>query len=139
MLGLALGAGYLFQTFGMERTSAAVSGLMTGLFVVLTPLGAAVLLRQPPSRGAWAAVGLATAGLGLLALHGFALGAGEGPEPVFAGIFAVALGGERPGWRLAVGGVVVLAAMLLVEVGPRAGAEGRVERLEVEPGLSRGE
>ena len=52
-------------------------------------------------------------------------------EPVFAGVFAVAVGGERLGWRVAVGGVLVLAAMLLVEVGPRAGAEGRVERLEV--------
>ena len=51
-LGLALGAGYLLQTLGLQTTSAAVSGFVTGMFVVLTPLGAALLLREPPSRSA---------------------------------------------------------------------------------------
>jgi len=76
-LGLALGAGYLLQTLGLQHTSAAVSGFITGMFVVLTPLGAAVLLRQPPGGAAWGAVGLATVGLGLLSLHGFTIGSGE--------------------------------------------------------------
>lgn len=39
-------------------------------------------------------------------------------EPVFAGVAAV-LAGERLGWRIPVGGALVLAAMYLVEVGPR--------------------
>ncbi|MCA1712047.1 MAG: DMT family transporter [Actinobacteria bacterium] len=224
LLGLALGGGYLLQTLGLQTTSAAVSGFITGMFVVLTPLGAAVLLRQAPDRLAWAAVGLATVGLGLLSLRGFTVGGGElltlgcaaafalhivglgrwassydayglavvqlltvaalcglvavpgglaAPpdlgvwgallltalaatalafvvqtwaqahlpptraavvmtmEPVFGGLFAVGLAGERLGPRTLLGALLVLAAMVLTEVGPRRGAEGRVERLEV--------
>jgi drug/metabolite transporter (DMT)-like permease len=52
-------------------------------------------------------------------------------EPVFSGFFAVALAGERLGLREALGAALVLVAMLLTEVGPRHGAEGEVERLEV--------
>jgi drug/metabolite transporter (DMT)-like permease len=52
-------------------------------------------------------------------------------EPVFAGLFAVVAGGERLGPRTVTGAVLVLAAMVLTEVGPRRGAEGQVERLEV--------
>jgi drug/metabolite transporter (DMT)-like permease len=224
LLGLALGAGYLLQTLGLQTTSAAVSGFITGMFVVLTPLGAAVILRQPPGRTAWLAVVLATVGLGFLALRGFSIGGGElltlgcaaafalhivglgrwAPsydvyglavvqlitvagmcaavavpgglavppdagvwgalaltalaataiafvvqtwaqahlpptraavvmtmEPVFAGLFAVVAGGERLGPRTLIGAALVLAAMVLTEVGPRRGAEGQVERLEV--------
>ena len=224
VLGIALGSGYLLQTLGLQTTSAAVSGFMTGMFVVLTPLGAALLLRQSPSALAWLAVGVATVGLGLLSLHGFAIGTGElltlgcaaafalhivglgrwsssydafglavvqllmvaglcavvavpgglalppdlgvwaallltalaatalafvvqtwaqahlpptraavimTMEPVFAGLFAVGVAGEHFGRRAGAGAVLVLAAMVLTEVGPRRGAEGRLERLEV--------
>ena len=224
VLGLALGAGYLLQTLGLQTTSAAVSGFVTGMFVVLTPLGAALLLREPPSRSAWAAVALATVGLGLLSLHGLTVGTGElltlgcaaafalhivglgrhassydafglavvqlltvaglcavvavpgglatppdagvwgalaltslaatalafvvqtwaqahlAPtraavvmtmEPVFAGVFAIGVAGEAFGLRAAAGAVLVLAAMVLTEVGPRHGAEGATGRLEV--------
>ncbi|MBK5306822.1 MAG: DMT family transporter [Frankiaceae bacterium] len=77
LLGLALGIGYLLQTIGLETTDAAVSGFITGMFVVLTPLGAAVLLKKTPDRIAWLAVGLATVGLGFLSLRGLAVGGGE--------------------------------------------------------------
>jgi len=77
VIGLALGGGYLLQTLGLQHTSAAVSGFITGMFVVLTPLGAAVLLRRPPSSMAWVAVTVATVGLGLLSLRGFSIGGGE--------------------------------------------------------------
>jgi drug/metabolite transporter (DMT)-like permease len=77
LIGLALGAGYLLQTLGLQHTSAAVSGFITGMFVVLTPVGAAVLLRRPPGAVAWAAVLLATGGLALLSLHGLSVGNGE--------------------------------------------------------------
>jgi drug/metabolite transporter (DMT)-like permease len=224
LLGTALGTGYLLQTLGLQHTSAAVSGFITGMFVVLTPLGAAVLLRRPPGRSAWAAVAVATVGLGLLSLHGFTVGSGElltlgcagafalhivglshwsasydafglavlqllttaalcavvavpgglalpptwsvwgalaltalaatalafvvqtwaqahlAPtraavimtmEPVFGGIVAVLLAGEVLGLRALLGAALVLVAMVLTEVGPRRGAEGAVERLEV--------
>jgi drug/metabolite transporter (DMT)-like permease len=51
-------------------------------------------------------------------------------EPVFAGIFGV-LSGDPFTVRTAVGAACVLAAMVLVEAGPRRGADGAVERLEV--------
>lgn len=77
LVGLALGAGYLLQTLGLQHTSAAVSGFITGMFVVLTPLGSAVLLRSRIPLAAWGAVGLATVGLALLSLHGLSIGYGE--------------------------------------------------------------
>ena len=77
VLGLALGTGYLLQTVGLQTTGPAESGFITGMFVVLTPLAGAVLLRQRPRREVLAAVLLATAGLGLLSLHGVSIGTGE--------------------------------------------------------------
>jgi len=224
VLGLVLGLAYLAQTLGLATTPAAVSGFLTGLFVVLTPLAAAVLLREPPGRTAWAATGLALVGLGLLSLRGLSIGGGElllvgcaalfalhivglgrwaggadayglavvqllavaglcllvalpgglarppdagvwvalgflavaatalaygvqtwaqsrlsptrtalvlAMEPVFGAVFAVGVAGERLGARAMVGAVLVLAAILLTELGPRGGAEGARPRLEV--------
>ena len=36
--GAALGLGYIFQTLGLDRTTPAITGFITGLYVVLTPL-----------------------------------------------------------------------------------------------------
>src|SRR5206468_6657011 len=77
LLGLALGAGYIAQTFGLRRTPATVSGFITGLFVVFTPLCAALLLRKRVTTPAWIAVGLSTVGLTLLSLHGVTVGTGQ--------------------------------------------------------------
>lgn len=77
LLGLALGAGYIFQTVGLETTPATVSAFVTGLFIVFTPLCAGVLLRQRISGLAWTAVALATLGLALITLHGWQVGTGE--------------------------------------------------------------
>lgn len=77
LLGLALAAGYVAQTFGLQRTPATISGFITGLFVVMTPLCAGVLLRQRVPRASWIGVALATGGLALLSLHGLSIGTGE--------------------------------------------------------------
>src|SRR5947209_373756 len=61
LLGLALGGGYIAQTVGLQRTPATISGFITGLFVVFTPLCAAVLLRTRIDGVTWIAVALATA------------------------------------------------------------------------------
>lgn len=209
-LGLVFGAGQLLQTVGLETTSASVSGFVTGMYVVFTPLLGALLLGARLPATAWSAVALATAGLGVLSLQGMAVGTGEAltllgalcyaghivglgrwssagdtvglavvqlgttavvctlgalpggvvlpsttgdwavllhmalvagalamivqtwaqvrlaptraavvmtMEPVWAAGFAVAFGGEHLGPRVAVGGVLVLAAMWLVERG----------------------
>ena len=212
LLGVVYGAAQLLQTVGLQSTSASVSGFVTGMYVVFTPLLGALLLRAHIGRLVWAAVALSTAGLAVLSLQGFAIGGGEAltlasallyavhivglgvwstgrsalgltvvqlltitvvcglgaapggvvlpqsgsdwfalvymalvagalalvvqtwaqahlaatraaiimtMEPVFAGLFAVLLGGERLGLRVVVGGGLVLAAMYLVELGPR--------------------
>jgi drug/metabolite transporter (DMT)-like permease len=89
LLGLALGAGYVAQTFGLERTPATVSGFITGLFVVFTPLCAGLLLRKRVGGTAWVAVALATGGLALLSLHGLSIGRGEAITLLCALAFAL--------------------------------------------------
>jgi len=71
LAGALLGAGYVLQTLGLERTSVSSAGFVTGMYVVLTPLIALVLFRLQVGSAAWLGVGLATAGLAMLAgIHG---------------------------------------------------------------------
>jgi len=65
-LGVFLTSGYIFQTVGLERTTAAHAGFITGLFVVLTPLLGAVFLRERAGGPAWIAAGASALGLYLL-------------------------------------------------------------------------
>jgi drug/metabolite transporter (DMT)-like permease len=224
VLGVLYGIAQIVQTAGLAHTAASVSGFITGLYVVATPLLAAVLLRARITAWTWGAVVLATVGLGVLSLQGLAVGYGEAltfvsailyalhivglgawsrprdalgmsalqlvviavvcwvaalpdgivlpptprdwvsvlymaafagagallaqtwaqahlsptrsalimsMEPVFAALFAVWLGGESAGSRMLLGGAMVLAAMLLVEAGPRRKIEGEVPHLSV--------
>jgi drug/metabolite transporter (DMT)-like permease len=66
LIGLFLTAGYLLQTAGLRETSASNAGFITGLFVVLTPLLGALVLRQRAGRTAWLAAGASAVGLFLL-------------------------------------------------------------------------
>ena len=66
VMGAFLTAGYVFQTFGLERTSASNAGFITGLFVVFTPLLGAVVLRERMTGPTWAASVAAALGLYLL-------------------------------------------------------------------------
>ena len=224
VLGLLYGVAQVAQTVGLQHTAASVSGFVTGMYVVCTPLLAALLLRERLPLSTWAAVPVATAGLAVLSLRGLAVGFGEGitlvgavlyalhivalgawstrrdavgisvvqlaviallgfvigapggitlpsstgvwlqvvymavfaaglalaaqtwaqahlpptraaiimcTEPVFAAGFAIAFGGEALTGRLFLGGAVVLAAMLLAEVGPRRKVESEVPHLTV--------
>lgn len=69
LLGLFLASGYTFQTIGLQTTTTAKAGFITGLSVVIVPLLATVLLRRPP--GKWPTVGIlaATVGLACLSLN----------------------------------------------------------------------
>ena len=224
VLGTVYGTGQVLQTVGLAHTPASVSGFITGMYVVCTPLLAALLLKTRIGPLTWAAVLLATAGLAVLTLDGFSVGYGEGltlvaavlyalhivglgawarkdqalgmsivqlfmvsalcfvaaapggvelatttrdwlsilymaffaaglamlgqtwaqahlsptrtaiimsTEPVFAALFAVLLGGESVAGRMAVGGAMVLAAMLMVELAPRRRIEAEVQHLTV--------
>jgi len=77
LAGLFLGSGYIFQTLGLARTGAAITGFVTGLYVVLTPLIAALFLKERITKFTWACVALATVGLALLSLRGWSVGVGE--------------------------------------------------------------
>ena len=73
--GGLLALGYTLQTLGLERTSVSSAGFVTGMYVVLTPLLALACFRIRVGGWTWVGVGLATAGLGLLAgVHTGALG-----------------------------------------------------------------
>ena len=224
VVGAIYGVAQILQTAGLAHTAASVSGFITGMYVVCTPLLAALLLKTKITATTWAAVALATAGLGVLTLNGFSIGYGEAltfvaavlyalhivalgawstarealgmsvvqllviaaiclvatapdgvvlpdngrdwaaviymalvagaialaaqtwaqsqlsptrtaiimsMEPVFAALLAVLLGGEELGARMLLGGAMVLAAMLVVELGPRRHIEGEVQHLAV--------
>ena len=224
VLGLLYGLAQILQTAGLAHTPASVSGFITGMYVVCTPLLAALLLRTRITRMTWGAVALATVGLGVLTLEGFSVGYGEAitlvaailyalhivglgawtnareamgmtivqlivitvvcfvatvpdgivlpdnardwlsvvymavfagalalagqtwaqahlpptrsaiimsMEPVFAAFFAVLLGGELLTGRMLLGGVLVLAAMLIVELVPRRKIETEVPHIAV--------
>ena len=75
--GICLGLGYIFQTLGLARTGAAITGFVTGLYVVFTPLLAYFFLKERLTKLIWACVFIATVGLGLLSIRGFSVGIGE--------------------------------------------------------------
>ena len=75
--GIFLGLGYIFQTLGLARTGAAITGFVTGLYVVFTPLLAYFFLKERMTKIIWGCVFLATIGLGLLSIRGFSVGIGE--------------------------------------------------------------
>ncbi len=77
VLGLLYGVAQILQTAGLAHTPASISGFVTGLYVVCTPLLAAAILRTRIPPITWAAVALATVGLGVLALNGLSIGYGE--------------------------------------------------------------
>jgi drug/metabolite transporter (DMT)-like permease len=227
VVGLLYGVGQILQTAGLGHTSASVGGFITGLYVVATPLFAAVLLHTRTTAATWVAVGLAMAGLGVLTLGGVSgLGVGYGEalifvaallyalhivglgawstaqdavgmaliqcivialvcgvaaapggielpsrlsdwlsiiymavfagagallgqtwaqahlpptrtaiimtmEPVFAALFAVLLGGEPATARMLLGGALVVAAMVIVELVPRRRLEAEVTHIAV--------
>jgi drug/metabolite transporter (DMT)-like permease len=224
VLGLLYGVAQILQTAGLAHTPASVSGFITGMYVICTPLLAAPLLKQRIGPMTWGAVLLAMTGLGVLTLSGFSIGYGEAltlvaavlyalhivglgawstveaaigmtivqlavitlicfvatapdgivlpatagdwasvlymavfaaglalaaqtwaqahlpptrtaiimsMEPVFAALFAVMLGGEDATLRMLVGGSMVLAAMLMVELAPRRKVEAEVTHIAV--------
>ncbi len=224
VLGGLYGVAQILQTAGLAETPASVSGFITGMYVVATPVFAAVILRSRIGGMTWAAVVVAMLGLAVLTLGGLSVGYGEAlifvaamiyalhivglgawsqpqqalgmsiiqlivitvictlctapngivvpdrlddwlsilymavfagaaamigqtwaqahlpptraaiimsMEPVFAAVFAVMLGGESATIRMAVGGLLVLAAMLMAELGRRGTVEAEVQHLVV--------
>jgi drug/metabolite transporter (DMT)-like permease len=69
VLGLIYGAAQVVQTEGLDRTSASVSGFITGLYVVLTPILAWLIFRTRLPWVTWLGVALALGGLAALSLQ----------------------------------------------------------------------
>jgi drug/metabolite transporter (DMT)-like permease len=66
VLGAFLATGYALQTFGLSKATVTSTGFITGLFVPLTPVFAALIFRDRIGASGWVGTGLATAGLALL-------------------------------------------------------------------------
>lgn len=87
--GIFLGSGYIFQTLGLERAGAAITGFVTGLYIVLTPIFASIFLRQRVDRFTWICIAIATIGLALLSIRGWSIGFGELLTFISAIFFAI--------------------------------------------------
>lgn len=88
-LGALYAAAQILQTTGLAHTAASVSGFITGLYVVCTPLFAALVLHTRIVPMTWFAVGLAALGLAVLTLSGLSFGYGEALTLVSAMIYAL--------------------------------------------------
>ena len=78
ILGVLFAAGQLLQSIGLSSTEAATNGFIASLYVVFTPLLAAVIFRRKAPNAVWGAVALATVGMGVLALDPSSIGSGFG-------------------------------------------------------------
>jgi drug/metabolite transporter (DMT)-like permease len=106
-------------------------------FVATIPDGVVL----PSTTGDWAAVLYMALVAGALTMAGQTWAQAHLPptrtaiimsmEPVFATFFAVLLGGESLTIRMLIGGALVLAAMLIVEITPRRKIEAEVQHLVV--------
>lgn len=128
VLGAVYGAAQIAQTLGLAHTAASVSGFVTGLYVVATPILAALLLGDRIGRRTWLAVALATTGLAALTLDGLApadgMGYGEALTLVGAVLYAAHIVGlaawtdaDHPfahTWAMATVQLGVIAAICLV-------------------------
>lgn len=87
--GLLLAAAFGLQTAGLQLTTVASTGFITGLYVVFTPFIALALFQTPVPRALWLGVAFAVAGL--LLLSGIPGGSAVGNALVLASALAAAL------------------------------------------------
>jgi drug/metabolite transporter (DMT)-like permease len=87
-VGALLGTAYALQTAGLDLTTVASTGFITGLYVVFTPFIALGLLGTLVPRALWLGVALAAAGL--LLLNGAPGGSATGNALVLGSALAAA-------------------------------------------------
>jgi drug/metabolite transporter (DMT)-like permease len=100
ILGVFLGLAYVFQTINLELTTAAITGFLTGLYVVFTPLLARTIFKTRIRAQVWVGAILALIGLGLISITGFSFDVGHIWGVLCAVFFAahiVGLGRWSPG------------------------------------------
>jgi len=124
VLGVLYGLAQILQTAGLAHTPASVSGFITGMYVVCTPLLAALLLRTRITALTWAAVALAMVGLAVLTLNGFSIGYGEAITLVAAVLYALHIVGlgawadARDAMGMTIVQLVVITVLCLVASAP---------------------
>ena len=128
VLGLLYGGAQILQTAGLATTAASISGFITGLYVVCTPLFAGLLLHTRIGRMTWVAVALAIAGLGVLTLGdvsaGLDVGYGEALTLVAALVYALHIVGlgawstARDALGMSVLQIIVIAVTCSVAAAP---------------------
>lgn len=124
VLGAVLGLAYTVQTFGLRTTPAGVSGFITGISVVFTPVVAWLLLHHSINLKTWLSVALAVVGLALLSLHGWSFSTGELLILVCAVLFALYIVGlgrwsaEHDSYRFAVVQLGTTAIISLAAASP---------------------
>lgn len=117
---LALSAGYVFQTVGLQYTTGSVSAFVTYLFVVIVPVMSAVFLRHFPSVSTTAGLVVATIGLGLLTGGPGAFGRGEwltlGCAVSFAAhvVLLAHFSPRHDTWKLTCAQLAMVGGMLLI-------------------------
>lgn len=75
--GILLGSGYIFQTYGLTKTTVSNTGFITGLYLVFTPLISLIILKRHVLKIQWLAVVIATIGLFFISYNGVTIGLGE--------------------------------------------------------------
>ena len=124
VLGGLYGIAQILQTAGLAHTPATVSGFITGMYVIFTPLLVAPLLGSRISRPTWAAVLLALTGLAVLTLEGMSVGYGELLTLVAALLYALHIVGlgawSRPEQAIGMSiiQIMVIAAICFVATVP---------------------
>lgn len=120
IIGLFLASGYLLQSWGLQYTTATASGFIAGMFVVFTPLVAAVFFRERIPNVTWLAIGIALFGLGIMTLRGVGLGFGESITLVTALMWSLQItflsrwGKTSLAWAMTTIQMIVVAAVSLV-------------------------
>jgi drug/metabolite transporter (DMT)-like permease len=89
--GVALGVSYIFQTVGLKTTTASKSAFLTGLYIVLVPLLAAIVQRSVPRWGEAAGVLCSSIGMALMTLDGGWTGVSVGDGLTLIAAFAAAV------------------------------------------------
>lgn len=124
VLGCLYGVAQILQTAGLAKTPASISGFITGMYVVATPVFAALILRSRIGALTWVAVVLAMAGLGVLTLGGFSIGYGEALIFVAAMLYALHIVGlgawsdARQTLGMAIVQLIVISVICLVCTAP---------------------
>jgi len=117
VIGGFLAMAYIFQTINLGMTTAAITGFLTGLYVVLTPIFARIFFKQRIRSQVWFGAVLAAIGLGFISITGLSFEPGQLWGVACAAMFAahiVALGRWSPGLDSYALTVVQLATVTLV-------------------------